>query len=257
MSAVVSPKPVTRVVDPANELREVTIYEHSNIFYWWPVWALGYTLALLTYLQGSLVTFRVAEVDRSVWVHPSHNLGVIFTVVFLLVILMTHFSVRGVASLTVIISAIAVTLFLAYMDWWGYILEAMGNLAIYMNLGFYMFFSTALLIVWGLAILIFDRTRYWKFRPGQMIEGTIFGAGEHAYDTRGMVIEKMRDDLFRHWVLGLGSGDLHISITGAVKADILLRNVLFVGHKVEMIQRLAAMKPDDDSQKIMTAGEPV
>lgn len=31
---------------------EIRLYSHSNIFYWWPVWAVGYYLALLTYLGG-------------------------------------------------------------------------------------------------------------------------------------------------------------------------------------------------------------
>lgn len=34
----------------ANE--EIRLYSHSDIFYWWPVWALGFVLASLTYLDG-------------------------------------------------------------------------------------------------------------------------------------------------------------------------------------------------------------
>ena len=28
---------------------EVVIYRHSSLFYWWPVWALGFTMAIITY----------------------------------------------------------------------------------------------------------------------------------------------------------------------------------------------------------------
>ena len=31
---------------------EIRLYSRSDIFYWWPVWALGYLLALATYLDG-------------------------------------------------------------------------------------------------------------------------------------------------------------------------------------------------------------
>jgi hypothetical protein len=60
-----------------------------------------------------------------------------------------------------------------------------------------------------------------------------------------MSVEKKRDDLFRHWILGLGSGDIHISTTGARQAEFFVRNVLFVSTKLQKIQRLASMKPDE------------
>jgi hypothetical protein len=188
--------------------------------------------------------------------HPSYNLGVFFTFVFLLVILITHSTVRGIASLTVIIAGIAVTLFFAWMGWWDDILRAIDSLAMFMNLGFYLFFSTALFLVWGLAVFVFDRFSYYTFRPGQMVVGAVIGAGEQTFDTHGMSVEKKRDDLFRHWVLGLGSGDLYIATTGAKRADFIVPNVLFAGRKVDAIQRLSAMKPDQESNNIMTAGTP-
>jgi len=254
MSAV-SPQPVAQVTSPA--VQEITIYSHSPLFYWWPVWAVGYLLALVTYIQGVPVTFGEGDHARTVLIHPSHNLGVIFTFTFLLVILITHSTVRGTASLTVIVALIAVTLFFAYMGWWDNILRAIGDLAMFMNLGFYLFFSTALFILWATAVFAFDRLHYYTFRPGQMVTGAFIGGGEQTWDTRGMSVEKKRDDLFRHWVLGLGSGDLHIAATGARKAEFVVANVLFVDGKVETIQRLSAMKPDETSDNVTTAGAPV
>jgi hypothetical protein len=35
------------------EMQEIRLYSHSDIFYWWPVWALGFVLAFLSYLDGS------------------------------------------------------------------------------------------------------------------------------------------------------------------------------------------------------------
>ena len=31
------------------------VYSHSNFFYWWPVWAVGFVMTLLTWIDGSLM----------------------------------------------------------------------------------------------------------------------------------------------------------------------------------------------------------
>ena len=43
------------VVAPAVADEEIRIYGHSNLFYWWPVWALGFLFALLTYIDGHVM----------------------------------------------------------------------------------------------------------------------------------------------------------------------------------------------------------
>jgi len=256
MSSAVSTQPVGSPLTQALAAREVRVYSHSMIFYWWPVWAVGYLLAFVTRMWGEQVTFTIGGQEATVWFHPSGSLGVIFTFTLLLVILMTHFAVRGVASLTVIVSAIAVTLFIAYMGWWDVVLRQLWSLNMYMNLSFYLFFSTAVFIVWAVSVFVAVRLDYYLFRPGQLVHVTVFGGGEESFDTRGMSVMKMRDDLFRHWILGLGSGDLHVATTGARKAEFVVHNVLFVGHKLEQIQALVAMKPDDTPDKVFTAGGP-
>src|SRR5215471_11003202 len=37
------------------DLREIKIVSHSNLFYWWPVWAVGFVMALLTWIDGHLM----------------------------------------------------------------------------------------------------------------------------------------------------------------------------------------------------------
>jgi len=125
-----------------------------------------------------------------------------------------------------------------------------------MNLSFYLFFGTAMFLVWFLAVFVFVRLDYYSFRPGQIVHVTVFGGGEETFDSRGASINKMRDDMFRHWILGIGSGDLHVSTTGARKAEFVVHNVLFVGTKLSRIQALIAMRPDDTPDKVFTAGEP-
>src|SRR5438132_8030651 len=67
-------------VDPRATISEIVVFGHSPLFYWWPVWSLGYVMALLTYAQGSATQLG----DGEVMMHPSQGLGVIYTAVFLL-----------------------------------------------------------------------------------------------------------------------------------------------------------------------------
>lgn len=236
----------------ATQPQEIVVYSRTALFYWWPVWAMGYVLALITYLQGEQTLLG----DVVVIMHPSKNLGVIYTVVFLLVLVMTNVTVRGVESLTVIIGVLAITFLFAYMGWWDSVFDVVSALAIYMNLGFYVFFSTSVFLLWALAFFIFDRFNYWRFRPGQMIHQRVLGGGAQTYDTHGMSVVKLRDDLFRHWILGFGSGDLQIAITGARKVEFTVPNVLSIGSKLDAIQQLVSMKPDENLPIVTAAGQP-
>jgi hypothetical protein len=222
---------------PAYDLR---IYSHSTFFYWWPVWLTGYIMALVTRLDGELINVGGTEV----WVHKSKNLGVLFTLIFFLVILITNVTLRGLASVVAILAIAFGSLLLAYMGWWDTVLYEMGKVAIYMNMGFYVFFSTLVLIVWAFSVFVYDRLSYWRVTPGQLTHDAVIGGAQKSYDTRGMVFEKHRQDLFRHWVLGFGSGDIQISTTGARRETLNVPNVLFVDSKVSEIQKMIAMQPD-------------
>ena len=66
-----------------------------------------------------------------------------------------------------------------------------------------------------------------------------------SYDTDNMTILLNRqDDFFRHWIIGLGSGDLHMQTMGGRGVKLNVANVLFVGGKMSKIQLLIATKPD-------------
>jgi hypothetical protein len=67
------------------------------------------------------------------------------------------------------------------------------------------------------------------------------GGGETVYDTSGMVVQKQRSDLFRHWILGFGSGDLIVRPFG-VANPIEMPNVLRVAAKVKRIETLVKEK---------------
>jgi hypothetical protein len=218
----------------------IRVYSHSTFFYWWPVWLTGYIMAVVTYLDGQVVAIG----NSQVWFHRSKNLGVLFTLLFFLIILITNVTLRGLASVVVLLAAAFGALLLAYFGWWEDVLTWMGMVSIYMNMGFYVFFSSLVLLVWAFSVFVYDRSSYWRVTPGQLTYDAVIGGAQKSYDTRGMVFEKKRQDLFRHWILGLGSGDINISTTGARRETFSIPNVLFVDAKVREIQKMIAMQPD-------------
>ena len=254
---------------------EILIISHSNLFYWWPVWAVGFLLALLTLLDGQRMVLvdkgaeavTAAEIrgkdgktytNRSAWVlsdkenirsddkvrvSRSKNYGVLFVVVLLLVIAITNIPLRGLWSVIVIVFIISLSIIFALLNWWeDYILPFLGNLDVRINLEGYFLIASVLLLLWFLIFAFFDRQIYMIFTPGQLRVRLEIGDAETAYDAAGMTIQKQRSDLFRHWVLGLGSGDLIVRTTGAQSHQFDMPNVLFLGRKVREIEDLLRAK---------------
>jgi hypothetical protein len=169
--------------------------------------------------------------------------GVIYVVVLLLLIVITNVPLRGLWSVMIIVVVVLVTIILALAELWGPILDALGRLHIHINAAGYLLTSLGLLAIWLITFLLFDPQIYMIFTPGQLRVRQEIGGGEMAYDTQGMMIQKQRNDLFRHWILGLGSGDLIVTTSGASSHHFDLPNVLFVGNKVRQIEDMLREKP--------------
>ena len=109
---------------------------------------------------------------------------------------------------------------------------------IYINAAGYGVISLGLFAIWLITFVFMDPQIYMVFTPKQLRVRQEIGGGEAAYDTTGMVVQKQRNDLFRHWVLGLGSGDLIVSTSGANAHHFDMPNVLFVGYKLRLIEEM-------------------
>jgi hypothetical protein len=232
-------QPAAVVVEEAPKHQPLIIFSHSNFMYWWPVWLVGFIMAALTWLAGNQV--HLVPDGPAYLIHPSRLLGVVYTLVFFLVIMTTNVSLRGIYSAVVILVVLVLVLLAAYFDWWPWLIAWFRQLDIYMNMGFYVFFSTLIFIVWALNFFVFDRMTYWKLTPGQFTQEHVIGGAAKSYDTRGMVFEKVQQDLFRNWVLGLGTGDIKIATVGANRETMNIPNVIFVDAKVRKIQELIAL----------------
>jgi hypothetical protein len=235
MSTVTQQTPARLVAPP-----HVIIFGHSRLFYWWPVWVIGYVMALLTWLDPVSVHLDDAQVLFS----ARTSLGVIYCLVILVALLITDTPMRGPTSLVVVICVGFLVLLFAYLDWWPYILSWFGQRTVYMDIGFYLFFSTGLLVIWLLVVLVFDHLSFWRITAGQVTHEYVLGAVESSYDTDNMVFTKRQADLFRNWILGLGSGDLQMQTMGGRGVIANVSNVLFINARMARIQRLIATKPD-------------
>jgi hypothetical protein len=177
----------------------------------------------------------------SVTMAAGKNLGVLFIVILLLVVFITNVPLRGLWSVFIIVFIILLSIIFAQAGIWDTLFNRTKLLAIHINLGGYLFLATALFIIWIVNFLFFDRQIYMIFTPGQVRVHLEIGAGETVYGTEGMVFQKQRSDLFRHWILGFGSGDLIVRPGGGTQ-HIDLPNVLGVGRRVRQIEKTLAEK---------------
>lgn len=256
--------------------QEVKIYSHSNLFYWWPVWVVGIVLAILTLTQGTVMVvvpsasilgsadttlkdgkdvkvkavLLPADKDFPEKEEPHLNTstrkgyGVIFATVLLVVIFITNVPLRGMWSVLIIMAIVMLSIIFALAGWWDKILGAIKLLDIRLNTGGYLFISLGLLLLWLFALFFFDRQIYITFVPGAMKVCLEIGAGEKQYDTMGMNIERERSDIFRHLILGLGSGDLIIRTSGADRHEFRLNNVLSINHKLSLIEEMQRVRQE-------------
>lgn len=226
---------------PDEHLPSIRIYSHSTLFYWWPIWVVGFIFAAITYFKGGVID--VDQVRRE-WFHPSSALGLSYIMLLMLVITFTNLTVRGIYSVTLLLGIAFLVVLFAWIGWWDDILEFVPLLSVHMNMGFYLVFSTLVFALWMLTFFVFDRLEFWRVRPGQLTREKLIGGAEETYDTRGMLVEEFSDDYFRHYLLGIGTGDISLQTAGAKNNKIYIPNVLFADAKVDSIQRLVAVEPN-------------
>jgi hypothetical protein len=261
----------TQPSTPNGKPAEVVVISHSTLFYWWPVWLIGFIMAGITYLWGYQVAFvprgTVAERNVQIKGHagtrdvlvapegrslpevaesddlkqpqmrmaPSNNLGILWALTLCLVVVFTNVPLRGLWSVIVMIVVFFLTVLLAILGLWDPILRAVLVIDIHITACSYLAISLFLFVIWLVAFLFFDRLKYMVFTRGQLRVRMAISQGETVFDTRGMVVERHRDDLFRHWLLGFGSGDLTVRTGGGSSRQLELPNVLFISRKLALI----------------------
>jgi hypothetical protein len=262
----------TTVKTTSTDNQEVKLVQHSQLFYWWPVWAIGFVLGIITLLgnhraalvpadttiekkasgEGYTIDVKHATstLDKAVeakhfHIHmvDSQFFGVLFCLTLLVVIVITNVPLRGMWSIVVIVSGLLLLLCIWSFGWLEELVGWFILLDIHINAAGYLFISLVLFIMWAVSVFLFDQQIYATFTSGQLRVRETIGSGETAYDTSGMVIQRQNDDLFRHKILGLGSGDLIVRTSGAHSHEFRLNNVLFVNRKLHLIEEMQRDRP--------------
>ncbi len=141
-----------------------------------------------------------------------------------------------------VVSLVAVAVALGWLGWWGYILEFLGGPEIRINAAGYLCIGIPLFVAWAAVIGVYDRLHHVTFGRGQIRYVLEVGDGEVVMPAEGAVVEKKRSDAFRHWVLGLGAGDLMIRLGGPNSPAIELKNVLRIRQKLAVVDRMLREK---------------
>jgi len=172
----------------------------------------------------------------------------------LFVIIATNLTLRGMASVIAVGLIIILVLFLWVMNWWDPVLLWLGGLDVRMNAGGYLAVAIPLCLLWAFSTFVYDHYTYLLVSRGQIRVRQEIGEGELAVDASGLLLEKKRNDVFRHWILGLGSGDLHVKTGSPSNLDFELPNVLFIGFKIAKIQDMLREKEVTEQPMPRVAG---
>ena len=160
-----------RETEPAKVL-EVILYGHSGLFYWWPLWLAGYVMALLTWLDHDKA---VIGNDRESF-NPYGDLGLIYTLLLLVLIVVTSTRVKGMKAALGLSAAAFVAMLFAYLGWWAGILGWLGHRSISLSLGFYLVSSSLLFLTWVISVFVIDHMSFWRFRPGRSLTSFLGGS---------------------------------------------------------------------------------
>ena len=172
------------------------------------------------------------------------SMGVFFLVVLMLTIVVTNVPLRGLWSFMVLLSIALVAVIITLIPGaWDRIFESIAALRIHINMAGYFFIGLATFLLWAVAVFVFDRRAYVIFTPGQIKVCEHIGAAVEAFPTLGVMLTKQRDDLFRHYIYGFGSGDLILKFQTGDRREIRIPNVLGVGWQLKAVEDMIRTVP--------------
>lgn len=229
---------------------DITIYMHSSLLYWWPVWAVGFLMAFWTAvgdyhmvlvpraaeINGNVITVPSGKQFAAPFVHVARSRipGTVFVVTLLVVIVFSNASLRGPWALFALVTILALVFLVGWLDLWNPLFRWVGLLRVHLNLGAYLTISIPLCLIWFLIVFVFDRRTYMVFSAGQVRIRDELGAGEKVFDAGSVSFEKKQYDPFCRLV-GWGAGDLVVR-TGGGREVFELPNIVHVGKWLKQIE---------------------
>lgn len=266
---------ITNHAKGSSPLPDLTIYYHSMILYWWPVWLVGFIMAIGCYFENDHVVFvhgepREVRVEDnrleapagealekpSLHMHRSTIPGFVFVATLLWVMLICSTTVRGwlaVWHVTLIVALIALFGWIASylyharsVDLWSAAFAVSTSVSIHLSLGAYLAISGPVFVIWFARVFFLDRYRYLTISAGQVRVRNAFFEEEEAYDVVGINFHILKFDVFRMLVGGgiirRPAGDLVFRIAGASPRTLEVPNVVDVYRKKKLIEERLATR---------------
>jgi hypothetical protein len=247
--SVMTPGPA--LADHPAHLPDIRLYSHSPLLYWWPVWAMGFLMALWTAIdnhQAAFVPAGTVVEDNLVIAPEGQHLeqplvhvaqspipGALFVVTLLLVMIFSNASLRGPWALVAATSLAAVILLFNWLRWWDPLWQWVRVWHIHINLGGYLAVAMPLFIVWVVVCFFLDHRTYIVFTSGQMRIRDRLGVAEKVFDAWTVSFEKKPYNWF-HRLVGFGAGDMEIRAGGADRQTYELTNVVRVAKWLGVIE---------------------
>ncbi len=225
---------------------KLIVYQHSDLLYWWVVWAYGFLCAALTAVRGMPVT--LAQGHKAVLIYPGAWMGISFVMLVLFVLVFTNARARGVKSLVLFLLLVVIGLSVQMTVGWTEILQYFPLLLVHMNLAFYLLFSGVLLAAWLFVIFGSDHSVLLGVRAQlDRHEILVQRTRAESYTSPQVQTSRQSDDIFVHrllglWFLGFGTGDIEVrfSTPGPGQKVYFLKNVWRAAHVEKEINRLVA-----------------
>jgi hypothetical protein len=201
---------------------QLTVYWHSPMFYWWPVWVMGLVMAAWTFWEDhqvalfpegtQLIEGKLAAPEGRQLVVPQDppirmTASRVPGAIFVLTLIFTIYSVGGPlrAPWYFFMTALAAAVAFAglWLGAWPEAFEAIAWTRIYINAGGYLAISAAVLAYWLLFVLVLDPWTCVEFSERQIRIYRAIGEAVEVYDAGGVFFEKRPYDWVR-WLMGGG-----------------------------------------------------
>jgi len=173
-------------------------------------------------------------------------LGVLFSILLFITIMVTNVPLRGLWSFIVLLGIGVIALVISLIPHaWETIFKYLVLLRIHINMAGYLTLGTLIFVAWCLSVFVFDRRSYIIFAPGQVKMCEQVGDAVEAFPTLGLTLSKQRDDIFRHVIFGgrflgskFGTGDLILKFASGDRKEIRFNNVRGIDYQMPRIEEM-------------------
>src|SRR5262245_56389085 len=227
--------------ESAQTLRGFSIYEYSDLVYWWAIWFAALVCILFTVVGGE----RILIGDKPLQIHTSPWVGIGFLVVMFSTLILTQLRARGLYAIILLMGAAIIGLVVHITVGWTVIFDQFTLAKVHMNLAFYVFVFVVSFAVWFYTAVIHARLTYGLIRPGEVGWYSPLTGQFETFRPLNFQVVKRSDDIFVHKILGLGflglgTGDIEVtfSVPGGGSQHHVFRNVWRPSAKIARMERL-------------------